>query len=292
MASEPAYELVWGRHRLILGPRTLVMGILNVTPDSFSDGGRYLAATAAVDHARQMVADGADIIDVGGESTRPFSDAVPLGEELDRVIPVIEALAREVSVPISIDTTKAAVARAALAAGASIINDVSALRFDQGMAAVAAESDATLILMHMQGRPKDMQVEPVYGDVVQDVVQFLQETIDFAGRHGVPRQRIIADPGIGFGKTFAHNFRILQQLRAFEVLGVPILVGPSHKAFIRNALKAPGHEALSPDHPRVEIGTQAAVAVAALNGAHILRCHDVAQTKATLTIIDSIRQAA
>ena len=284
-------SLVCGRHTLELGSQTRIMGIVNVTPDSFSDGGHFFAPDRAVDQALQLVAEGADILDIGGESTRPFSEPVSESEELERVLPVIERLAAQVSVPISIDTTKAAVAERAIAAGASLINDVSALRTDSQMAATAARCKVPLILMHMQGNPKTMQVDPVYENLIVEIKTFLTEAMDRAVAAGVDRSVIILDPGIGFGKTIHHNLMILQQLDSLHELGAPLLIGPSRKMFIRHLLKRDSQKDLNPLAPEVAWGTQATVASAALQGAQILRVHDVARTRATLTLIDAIRSA-
>ena len=285
------YDLTWGNHRLVLGPRTLVMGIVNVTPDSFSDGGRFLGREAAIGHGSRLLDEGADIIDIGGESTRPGSDPVSVGEELRRVLPVIEALAHRTTVPISIDTTKAEVARQALEAGASIINDISALRVDPELAALAARCDVPVILMHMLGIPKTMQKAPHYDDVTVEVCAFLREAMSRAVQAGIGAGRIIVDPGIGFGKTFDHNLQLLQRLEVLQELDCPILVGASRKAFIRHLLKPDGEADIPADLPLVAAGTQATVAASVLNGAHIVRVHDVADTRVTLNIIDAIRNA-
>jgi len=285
------YTLKWGSHRLELGERTCVMGVVNVTPDSFSDGGRFYSPDAAIDQGEKLIADGADILDIGGESTRPFSDEVSERDELERVIPVIEALAGRTGIPISIDTTKAAVARRALEAGASIINDVSALRVDPQMTAIAAEFDVPVMLMHMLGTPKTMQESPVYDDVVADIKQFLDQAVSKAVNAGIARERIIIDPGIGFGKTLEHNLLLINNVFELKTIDVPILIGPSRKAFLRNLLKEEGIEDISPDLPIVETGTQAAVAVAVTRGAHIVRVHDVADTRATVKIVDAIVNA-
>lgn len=285
----PFFTLSCGSHTLTLGPRTLIMGIVNITPDSFSDGGRFFDRDRAIAQAMRLEAEGADILDIGGESTRPFSDAVSEAEELDRVLPVIEALAGQVSVPISIDTTKAAVARQAVAAGATIINDVSALRSDPAMAATAAGCRVPLVLMHMQGTPKTMQVAPAYDDLIADVRAFLADAVARAVAAGVQRASVIVDPGIGFGKTIGHNLQILRDLDRFHDLKSPLLVGPSRKMFIRQLLKGPADPDLDPLGDDVARGTQAAVAAAALNGAHIVRVHDVAHTRTTLSIVDAIR---
>lgn len=287
----PTYHLSWPGHSLLLGRRTCVMGIVNVTPDSFSDGGRFFSCDAAVDQGLRLVDEGADILDIGGESTRPYSDPVPEAEELQRVLPVIERLTGRIAIPISIDTTKAGVADRALAAGASLINDVSALRADPAMAEVARRRDVPIVLMHMLGAPKTMQVKPHYQDVVAEVCGFLEDAVARALAAGIPRERIVVDPGIGFGKSFAHNLTLIRNLDALMALGVPLLVGVSRKAFIRHLLKPPGAEDIDPEGPLVAIGTQAAVAAAVLKGAHIVRVHDVAQTRATLGIIDAIRGA-
>ena len=283
-------NIVWGSHRLELGKQTRIMGVVNITPDSFSDGGKFFGTDAAVAQGLKLAEDGADILDIGGESTRPFSDPVSTEDESRRVVPVIEALAERVSIPISIDTTKAAVARRALDAGASIVNDISALRMDPQLAEVTARANVPLILMHMLGTPKTMQVEPAYDDVVEDIKFFLADAIERAVENGIRRDRIIIDPGIGFGKTIEHNLLLIQNLKAFDELQAPILIGPSRKAFIRSLLKNNEDSPdIRPDLPVVETGTQAAVSAAGLNGAHIVRVHDVARTVATLRIIDAIK---
>jgi len=283
------YTLKWGQHTLELGRRTSVMGIVNVTPDSFSDGGLYYHVDRAVDHGCQLAENGADIIDIGGESTRPFADSVSTEEELRRVLPVIEKLAAQISIPISIDTVKAEVAHQALEAGASIINDISALKHNKKMADLAAQYGVPLILMHMQGTPRTMQVAPEYDNLIDEIKIFLSDAIRNAEKKGVLRANIIADPGIGFGKTVQHNYNIIRHLDQFDSLDVPILIGASHKAFIRNTLKAVHGREFAPDSPEVETGSQAVVSASALKGAHIVRVHDVANTKATLEIINKIK---
>jgi dihydropteroate synthase len=282
------YNLEWGNHRLALGKRTCIMGILNVTPDSFSDGGEFFTFDDAVAQGLKLFEDGADILDIGGESTRPFSDVVSVEEEIRRVIPVIETLAARISIPISIDTTKAGVARRAIKAGASIINDVSALRLDHGLADVAAEYDVPIILMHMLGTPKTMQTNPVYDDLINEIKRFLENAVDYAQSKGISKSKIIIDPGIGFGKTVEHNLLLIKHLHEFKTLDVPILIGLSRKAFIRNILKDTTVKDINPDLPVVELGTQASVAAAVLNGAHMVRVHNVANTRTTLKIIDAI----
>jgi len=253
--------------RFELGPRTWLMGVINVTPDSFSDGGLYLEADKAVDRGLELAFEGADIIDVGGESTRPGSHPIPEAEELERVLPVIRGLRRKTEALLSVDTTKAAVARAALAAGADIVNDTSALRADPGMAAVVAGSGAALVLMHMQGTPLTMQDAPHYDDLIGEIGAFLAERIRAAAAAGIPAERLIVDPGIGFGKTFEHNLELLRRQEAFQGLGRPVLVGVSRKAFLGTILDLPPTRRLE--------GTIAAAVLAVERGAHILRVHDV-----------------
>lgn len=252
---------------LTLGVRTHVMGILNVTPDSFSDGGCYLDVQRAVVHVKSMVAEGATLIDIGGESSRPGASPVSIDEELGRVIPVIRAIVDLVDVLISVDTYKAVVARQALAAGAHLVNDITALRGDPTMASVVAEMEAGLILMHMKGTPRTMQKAPRYDDVVGEVCDSLQESIQTAEAEGVAAERIIIDPGIGFGKTTEHNIELLKRLTEFRSLNKPLLIGTSRKSFIGNVLGLPVTE-------RVE-GTSATVCWAILHGADIVRVHDV-----------------
>lgn len=283
-------SLKWRNHKLELGRRTCIMGILNVTPDSFSDGGRFLSLDAALMQAEKMIAAGADIIDIGGESSRPFSDPVSVDDEVDRVLPVIEHLAGKIPIPISIDTTKAAVARLAMDAGAAIINDISSLS-DPEMGAVAVETGAVVILMHMLGSPKTMQVNPHYDDLIGEIYAFVEKAADKAMASGISRSNIIIDPGIGFGKTVWHNLEIIKNLRRFTDLGIPVLIGPSRKAFIRNLLAEESHLEKENDctHEMVEIGTQGILSAAILNGAHIIRVHDVARARATATIVDAVK---
>jgi dihydropteroate synthase len=263
--------------------RTLVMGVLNVTPDSFSDGGLFYDHERAIEHGMKLARDGADIIDIGGESTRPGSDPVPLEEEIRRVIPVIEALARELDVPISIDTCKAEVASRALDAGASMVNDVSALRFDPDMVRVVAERRVPVVLMHMKGTPKDMQLDPRYEDLISEILEFLEERVRFAESNGVPPEAIIVDPGIGFGKTVEHNLSIIKHLRRFKSLGKPVLLGTSRKSFIGKVLNVGVEER--------EEGTAATVVAGILNGADIVRVHDVAKILPAVRMADAIARA-
>ena len=286
------YNISWRNHSLICGRQTLIMGVLNVTPDSFSDGGNFFAFDDAVAQGAKLAADGADILDIGGESTRPFFDPVSVEEEIRRVVPVIEKLAPRVSIPISIDTTKAAVARRALEAGASIINDVSSLRLDRDMADLAAESGVPVILMHMLGTPKTMQVDPDYDDLIGEIKAFLEKSIHHATAKGISKSKIIIDPGIGFGKTKTHNLLLIKHLREFKTLGVPVMIGPSRKAFIRHILKDQALQDIRPDLPEVESGTQAAVAASILNGADLVRVHNVANTRTTVKIVDAIKHSA
>ncbi len=283
------YNLAWGKHRLVLGKGTCIMGILNVTPDSFSDGGKFFTLDDAVAQGQKLFEDGADILDIGGESTRPFSAAVSVEEEIRRVVPVIEKLARRISIPISIDTTKATVARRALEAGASIINDVSALRLDHEIADVAAEYGVPVILMHMLGTPKTMQIDPTYDDLIEEIIAFLKNAMNQAEKKGIAKSKIIIDPGIGFGKTVEHNLLLIKHLHEFKTLDVPILIGSSGKAFIRNILKDKTVKDINPDLAVVETGTQASIAASVLNGAHIVRVHNVSNTRATIKIIDAIK---
>ena len=269
---------------LTFGKRTRIMGILNVTPDSFSDGGRYLDVDRAIDYALQMVEDGADIIDIGGESSRPGALPVPTDEELARVLPVIEALANGTQTLISIDTYKPTVARNALQAGAHIVNDITALG-DTEMASVVAEMEAGLILMHMKGVPRTMQRSPVYQDLIPEVLTFLRQRVDKAQSEGVCPDRIMIDPGIGFGKTSEHNLEILRCLDAFRSLGKPILIGSSRKAFIGKILNLP-----NPDD-RLE-GTAATVAWAIAHGADVVRVHDVKAMCQVAQMTDTIYRGA
>jgi dihydropteroate synthase len=278
----------WGRHRLELGRRTCIMGIVNVTPDSFSDGGRFLAPRAAVAQGLRLAAEGADIVDVGGESTRPYAQPVSADEEIRRVVPVIAELAEKIRIPISIDTSKAAVARCALEAGAAMVNDISALKSDPNLATLAAEFGVPVILMHMRGEPRTMQVDPRYDDVVGEIRGFLQDAVDAAEGQGLRRELLIVDPGIGFGKTPEHNLHIIRRLADLAGLGLPLLVGPSRKSFIRRLVKPETDKDISPDRPAVETGTQAAVAASVFSGAHIVRVHDVANTLATVKVVDAI----
>ncbi len=272
---------------LPIGERTLVMGILNVTPDSFSDGGEFLLSDKAVQHAEKMIAEGADIIDVGGESTRPGGNAsVTAQEELQRVIPVIELLVKRTKLPISIDTTKSEVARVALDAGAAIVNDISALRFDFYVADAAAKAGAGLVLMHSRGTPATMHRLPPVADIMEEVTSSLRSSINMSERRGVKRESIVIDPGIGFGKSQEQNIELIARLDqlALAFPDLPILIGTSRKSFIGKMLdNAPASE-------RVH-GTMASITAAILNGAHIVRVHDLKAAVETVRLADAIIRA-
>jgi dihydropteroate synthase len=266
------------------GKRPLVMGIVNVTPDSFSDGGQFLDPERAIAHGWHLIEDGADILDIGGESTRPGAQAITIAEEIDRVLPVIKGL-KDSGVAISIDTRHAAVMRAALAAGAAILNDVSALTGDPESLAVGRDSDVPIVLMHMKGEPGTMQDDPRYDDVVMDIIGYLGDRIDACEAAGISRDRLIADPGIGFGQTVSHVLEVLESLAAFHALGVPVLLGVSRKRFIGAV------------DPRGKVGDRiggsiAAALAGAARGAQILRVHDVRETVQTLTVAKAVSNAA
>lgn len=281
--------MIWDGHQLKMGHRTLIMGILNVTPDSFSDGGKFYTYNNAIVQGQKLCEEGADILDIGGESTRPFSKEISEEEEVQRVLPIIEHLAKRVGVPISIDTTKAGVAKRALDAGASMINDIGALRMDPSLADLAAQRKVPVILMHMKGIPGTMQVNPHYDDLMGELKEFLSERIEFAIKKGIDRSKIIVDPGIGFGKNTDHNLQVIANLSEFNRLKVPILIGPSRKAFIRNTLREHGMKEYCADAPEVETGTQAVISASILNGAHIVRVHNVANTVSTVKLINAIQ---
>jgi dihydropteroate synthase len=274
------------RRSLPYGGRTLVMGVLNVTPDSFSDGGEFFSLDRAVAHAEQMIAEGADIIDIGGESTRPASAFVSQTEELQRVIPVIERLAAKATVPISIDTTKSSVARAAIAAGAEIVNDISGLRFDPLIADETAKAKAGLVLMHSRGTPKNMQELPPVDDIMSEVISELRTSVLVAAERGVAHDRIAIDPGIGFGKTLGQNVELIAKLDQLVIAFAefPIMIGTSRKSFIGKLLdNAPADQRLH--------GTIASVAASVMNGAHIVRVHDVKAAVEAVQVIDAMVRA-
>ena len=262
--------------------KTLVMGIVNVTPDSFSDGGKFFSPEVATNHASKLITQGADIIDIGGESTRPGAKQVSESEELKRVIPVIEKIRTDnPTILISIDTTKASVAKYAVEAGADIINDVSGLSFDNNMAGIVKSLNVPIVIMHMKGNPQNMQLNPKYKDIVNEILDFFKIKIKIAIQSGINRSMIILDPGIGFGKTVDHNFELLSRLNEFNVLELPIMIGPSRKSFIGITLDLPPED-------RVE-GTAAAVSAGVMNGASIVRVHDVKSMKRVVRIIEKVR---
>jgi dihydropteroate synthase len=265
---------------LDLGERTLLMGVINVTPDSFSDGGRFFESDAALSQAMELIEAGADILDIGGESTRPYAEPVPVDVELQRVLPLIEGIRRFSDIPISIDTVKAEVARQAIAAGADIINDVTSLRADAEMVKLAATTGVPVILMHMQGSPETMQADPRYSSLFSEIIAFLEDRIQFATQNGVEREQIVVDPGIGFGKTVAHNLRLVRELERFQALERPILLGASRKRFIGAILGRPVEDR--------EVGTAVVNSFAIAAGAHILRVHDVALHRQVVLLADAL----
>jgi len=273
------------RRNYDLSQRTLIMGVLNVTPDSFSDGGRFLDRAEAVEQGRRLAKEGADILDIGGESTRPGSKPVPEEEEARRVIPVVEELSSEISIPISIDTRKAWVAERALEAGAEMINDVTALEYDEKMAGLVARRRVPVVLMHMRGQPETMQVNTDYLDLMGEILEFFRRRMAYAVTQGIHRDQIILDPGIGFGKSLEknHNLILLKHLQSFKVLNQPLLIGTSRKAFIGRILGLPPEER--------EEGTMATVAVAIRNGANIVRVHEVGRMRRVIQVVDAILQS-
>ena len=278
--SHKPFVLTAGSRTITFDSGPLIMGVLNVTPDSFSDGGAFLTVDQAVSHAIQMQDEGADIIDLGAESSRPGAQPIDEREELRRLMPVLEAVRQAVSLPLSVDTTKAAVARRAIQAGASIVNDITALRSDPTMAGLVAETGAAVVLMHMQGTPRTMQQAPHYESVVDEICAFLRDRIQAALDAGIRASQIILDPGFGFGKLQEHNLRLLAEFDLFTRLGHPVLVGVSRKQFIGNLVDRPVHER--------GYGTAGAIAVAVLKGAHILRVHDVRAMKDTASVVSAI----
>jgi dihydropteroate synthase len=270
---------------LRLGERTLVMGVLNVTPDSFSDGGKFHQPELAVEHALAMERAGADILDIGGESTRPGSEETPASEELNRILPVLEGLRNRLKIPVSVDTRRSTVAELAIRAGAQIINDVSGLRSDPGIAEVAARRRVPLVLMHMRGDPRTMQKGPFAREVMKDVMQGLRKSVAIARKAGVAKSQIILDPGIGFGKSYAQNFELIQQLPQLAKLDYPLLLGTSRKGFLGATLARDGKPA--PSEERLW-GTAATVTASILNGAHIVRVHDVAEMVQVARVADCL----
>jgi dihydropteroate synthase len=281
--SDRKYEWRLLDRVLRLGPRPLVMGILNVTPDSFSDGGHFADTDTAVERGLALIAEGADILDIGGESSRPGAQGIPEEEELRRVLPVVRALAAQTTVPISVDTTKAAVARSCLSAGAKIINDITALAGDADMPQVVGETRAGVIAMHMQGTPPTMQLAPHYADVVGDIMQFLEARLQHLEDQGIAREQVVLDPGIGFGKTATHNLELLARLEEFQRLGRPICLGVSRKGFLGRTLNRPVTERLA--------GSLAAIVYAmSRNAVQVLRVHDVAATRDAVIVVDAIQR--
>jgi dihydropteroate synthase len=276
-------KLKWRNFKLDFSEKTYIMGILNVTPDSFSDSGRYFRKSAAIKKAIRLIEDGADIIDIGGESTRPGSEPVPVAMELSRVVPVIEMLSKESRIPISIDTYKSEVAKRSLDAGASMVNDISGLRADPEMAAVVSRYKVPVVIMHIKGAPKNMQKNPVYKALIPEMMDYLKGSIDIAIKSGIKEDKIVIDPGIGFGKTFEHNLEIIHNLHKFTVLEKPLLIGPSRKAFIGKILGG------VPPEDRLE-GTAAAVAISIMNGANIIRVHDVKEMVRVAKIADAVKR--
>jgi dihydropteroate synthase len=281
MFERKRFRLRLPSRTLVLGERTLVMGVLNVTPDSFSDGGMYSDADAAVARALEIERAGADILDIGGESTRPGSEGISAAEEMRRILPVLEKLRGRLGIPISVDTSKAEVAEAAAHRGAEILNDVTTLRSDPRLAEVAGERKLPLILMHMRGEPRTMQKKPFAPNVLRDVANGLRSAVDKARRAGVAKSQIVLDPGIGFGKSAAQNFELLQKLPQLACLGYPLLVGASRKGFIGKALGG------APEDGRLW-GTAAAVAASILGGAHIVRVHDIAEMSQVARVADAV----
>ncbi len=275
------YTIRCRKRTFTLGKQTLLMGVLNVTPDSFSDGGLFFETEKAIARGRKMVEEGADFIDIGGESTRPGSKPLALDEELRRVIPVIESLAKEVEAPLSIDTYKSEVAKKSIEAGAQIINDISGLHFDPTLAKVAAKEDVPIILMHIRGNPETMQKDVYYESLFSEMIQYLKESIERAESAGVNPEQIIIDPGIGFGKAMNDNLLILKNLQEFKILGKPVLLGTSRKSFIGKILNTEVTDRLE--------GTLSSLVVGVLNGAQIIRCHDVLQAKRAIAVADAIR---
>ncbi|GAB4259332.1 MAG: dihydropteroate synthase [Deferrisomatales bacterium] len=285
-ALEPVgpFDLPWRGGVLHLSERPHVMGVLNVTPDSFSDGGDFVEPQAALDRALEMVEEGADLVDIGGESSRPGAAPVPEAEELARVLPLVEHLAPRLPVPVSVDTYKAEVARRTAEAGASVINDISGLRLDPAMAEVAARSGCAVVVMHMRGTPRDMQADTRYADLVGEVFAALAQSVDTAAAAGVPRERVLVDPGIGFGKSPEGNLVLLRRLEEFASLGCAVLVGASRKSFIGHVLGIPEPK------ERLE-GSLAAAVVAVMHGAHVVRTHDVRATRRAVDLAWAVRRA-
>jgi len=289
MPPRKLFRLKLRSRTLVLGERTLIMGVLNITPDSFSDGGKFFSLKRAIDGALVMERAGADILDIGAESTRPGSAGISAAEELQRLLPVLEALRKRLKIPISVDTQKAGVAEIALGAGAALLNDISGLKNDPRMAEVAAKFGVPLILMHMRGTPRTMQKQPFAKNVLKDVITGLRHSIAIARRAGVRNSQIILDPGIGFGKSFGQNYELLGRLPELAKLGYPLLVGTSRKGFLGATLATHG----KPAPPEARIwGTAATVTASILGGAHIVRVHDVAEMAQVARVADALRNAS
>jgi len=284
MIRRNSYELNCQGFHLSFGKKTSIMGVLNITPDSFSDGGLFWPRDKAIAQGENLAAQGADLLDIGGESTRPFSDPISIEEEIRRIVPVIRELVKRISIPISVDTYKAEVAKAALEAGAGLVNDISALRFDPDMAKVVAEYRVPVNLMHMQGTPRDMQVNPCYNHLLEDLHHFFEDRITWAQSQGIPREHILLDPGIGFGKTFSQNLILIKRLDYFQDLDRPLVLGTSRKAFIGHLT---GQEPLNRDW-----GTAATLAVGVWQGAHMVRVHNVAAAQQVLAVADALLEVA
>ena len=280
-ASQTGWILTTRHGNIDMRRRTALMGILNVTPDSFSDGGRYLEARKAIARGVELAGQGADIIDIGGESTRPGARPLSAPEEIERVVPVVRELRRVISIPLSIDTVKAEVARAALDAGADVVNDISALRFDPDMISLIVEEKVPVVLMHMQGTPRTMQESPRYQNVLQEVKDFLRSRVAFSVERGVAPERIVVDPGIGFGKDLEHNLALIRGISTLTSLAQPVLVGPSRKTFIGKILNVGADDRLE--------GSLAAAVAAALGGAGMIRMHDVKEARRAMALADAIR---
>ncbi|MDO9027506.1 MAG: dihydropteroate synthase [Candidatus Roizmanbacteria bacterium] len=277
-------KLIWRNFCFDFSLRTYIMGILNVTPDSFSDGGLYFSKNKAVDHALRMQDEGADIIDIGGESTRPGAEVISIKEEIRRVVPVIEALQKKnIKIPLSIDTYKSAAAKAAIEAGASVVNDISGLKFDRRMPEVVSEHQVPVVIMHIKGTPRNMQKNPAYTALIPEIMDYLREGIEIALNAGISDDKIIIDPGIGFGKTVGHNLEIIRHLNEFTGFEKPVLLGPSRKSFIGRVLGG------LPAAERLE-GTASAVAIGIFNGANIIRVHDIKEMKRVAVLADAVRR--
>ena len=272
---------------LDISEKTLVMGILNVTPDSFYDGGKYYDIEDALNRARKMIDDGADIIDIGGESTRPNSSYVSADEEIRRIVPIIKELSKEIHIPISIDTYKADVADKAIKAGAQIINDISGLQADKEMVRVAATNNTPIIVMHIKGRPHEFPKDPVYNELIPEIISFLERRIEYSVKSGIAHDKIIIDPGIGFGKGAHHNVEILRQLNKFKCLNLPIMIGTSRKSFVSRVLELSGDNDMKENDSRL-IGTLVTLVIAVSKGANIVRVHDVKEAVQVIKMYKSI----